>query len=110
MDYTIENGEFYKVNESYGRLEIGQILTSLNEVIFITKEEYELNTGDTIILKTNEEIDELRRIEYIKCVDYLVSRYNRHILLNSATPEKLQEIKDLIASKTDSIKNIYKYN
>lgn len=50
MDYTKENGEFYKVIEngniiSVGRLEGINQLSTIHEVVFITKEEYTEATG-----------------------------------------------------------------
>ena len=45
MDYTLQEGEYYKVMEgesmqSYGRLEDGQILSTIHTVIWITEEDY----------------------------------------------------------------------
>lgn len=54
MDYTKESGSFYKVIEngkptSVGRLEGINQLSTIHEVIFITKEEYTELTGIEVV-------------------------------------------------------------
>lgn len=43
MDYTKEDGEFYKIGNTYGKLLVGQILTTSRDVEFVSKEIYEAN-------------------------------------------------------------------
>lgn len=50
MDYTIKNGRFYKVIEnnkmtSVGIMSESSLLSTIHEVVFITKEEYTELTG-----------------------------------------------------------------
>ncbi|MCT4181658.1 hypothetical protein HZP54_17065 [Elizabethkingia anophelis] len=48
MDYTNKDGEFYKILDKetiYGRLTGDNVLSSIHEVVFITKEEYTEATG-----------------------------------------------------------------
>lgn len=53
MDYTIKNGEFYKVildGEvlSFGKLEPETVLSTVHEVVFITEKEYNVLNKDYI--------------------------------------------------------------
>ena len=45
MNYTITDGQYYKVTEgdtliTYGKLEEGQVFSTIKTVTFITEEEY----------------------------------------------------------------------
>ena len=52
MDYTNQSGEFYKILDKetiYGRLTGDNVLSSIHEVVFITKEEYTEATGIEVV-------------------------------------------------------------
>ena len=55
MDYTLEDGKYFKILNTndelltFGRLIIGQILSTIHNVVFITKSEY-------LLLLENENI------------------------------------------------------
>lgn len=70
MDYTKENGEFYKVIEngkliSVGRLEGINQLSTIQEVVFITKEEYTELTG----IEVKEEPDPITVPDVIENIE-----------------------------------------
>lgn len=70
MDYTKENGEFYKVIEngkliSVGRLEGINQLSTIQEVVFISKEEYTELTG----IEVKEEPDPITVPDVIENIE-----------------------------------------
>lgn len=52
MDYTKENGEFYKILDKeiiYRRLTGDDVLSTIHDVVLITKEEYTAATGIEVV-------------------------------------------------------------
>ncbi|MCT4085438.1 hypothetical protein HZP35_17590 [Elizabethkingia anophelis] len=77
MDYTNKDGEFYKILDKetiYGRLTGDNLLSSIHEVVFITKEQYTAATGIEVV-----EIEEPK------------FPGNLEVLPNENQPEAIQE-------------------
>ncbi|OCW75123.1 hypothetical protein [Elizabethkingia anophelis] len=68
MDYTNKDGEFYKILDKetiYGRLTGDNVLSSIHEVVFITKEEYTEATG----IEVKEEPDPITVPDVIENIE-----------------------------------------
>jgi hypothetical protein len=97
--------KYYKIGESYGKLESGQILTTSQEVVYITKQEYEAVTGETVTQLTEDEISNLKREDYKNEVSDLLEQYTRLSLIGET--EKLESILAEIKAITREIRERY---
>jgi hypothetical protein len=90
---------YYKIGETYGKLEIGQeISTSLN-IEWITKEEYEQATGEVVVLPDYKEtIIMLIRQRYSIDDEMAIQRQKE------TKPEKWQEYFDFVEACKLTIK------
>jgi hypothetical protein len=81
--------KYYKIGESYGKLESGQIITTSQEVQYINRQEYETATGDTDN-DTHKTVIELIRERYSINDEFSIQRQR------DTKPEKFQEYFDYV--------------
>lgn len=51
MDYTKNDGEYYKIGANYGKILEGQVVTTESAITFVSKAEYEANNYDAQVEK-----------------------------------------------------------